>query len=59
MVDAGKPKKVAICAIMRKMLVVMRAMLITESRFNPGLIGACGKRVENKGKSDQKLPISA
>lgn len=37
LVKAGKPKKVALVACMRKMLIIMRAILITQQPFNPGL----------------------
>jgi transposase len=33
MVEAGKPKMVAVVAIMRKMLVTMRAMIVTETDY--------------------------
>jgi transposase len=33
LIDAGKPKKVAIVAVMRKMLVVLNAMIMTKKEF--------------------------
>jgi transposase len=33
LVSAGKPRKVAIVAVMRKMLVILNAMIITNTRF--------------------------
>lgn len=35
LIDKGKPFKVAICAIMRKLLVTMRAMLISGESYRP------------------------
>jgi transposase len=43
--DAGKPPMVAIAAVMRKMLLVMRAMLITNAPYQP-------KRQERYGAVD-------
>jgi transposase len=37
LVTAGKPKKVALVACMRKMLIIMHAILITQKPFNPGI----------------------
>ncbi len=46
LVAGGKAKKAALCAVMRKMLVIMRAMLINETDFNPEMLRA----VENSRK---------
>ncbi len=35
LVDRGKPKLVAMCAVMRKLLVIMYKMLIDREKFNP------------------------
>jgi len=35
MVDRGKPKLVAMCAVMRKLLVIMYKILINQKKFNP------------------------
>lgn len=35
LVDRGKPKLVAMCAVMRKLLVIMYKMLINREKFNP------------------------
>lgn len=59
LVGKGKPKKAALCAVMRKMLVVMRAMLLSSTPFNPELPGSCGKSVEKVGNSQLNLPILA
>ena len=58
MVRNGKAKKAAILAIMRKMLVIQRSMLISGTYFDPGLPG-CGKPVDKFGRVSQKLLISA
>ena len=57
MVKRGKAKKAAMCAIMRKMLVIMRAMLITGTLFNPEMASAYGKPVENVRKIHPKLRL--
>lgn len=38
LVDAGKPKKVALASVMRKLLTVMRAILISGEPYNPQYI---------------------
>ncbi len=38
LLDQGKPRMVALGAIMRKLLTLMRAILISEKRFQPDLI---------------------
>lgn len=54
----GKAKMVALCAVMRKQLLVMRSMMIHQTRFGEvaccqelveKLLDACGKPVENAG----------
>lgn len=58
MVNAGKSKKAALCAIMRKMLVILRAMLCSGTSYDPRMPG-CGKPVDFFGKPSPKSPISA
>lgn len=40
--DNGKPHKVALAAIMRKLLTIMRAILISKTKYEP-LRNSCGK----------------
>ncbi len=59
LVKAGKSKKAALCAVMRKMLVVLRAMLISNEPFNRDQDDPCGKPSEKKENKQRNLPISA
>lgn len=48
LVESGKAKKAAICAVMRKLLVLMRALLVHETVYN--------QNYKTEGKSVEKRP---
>ena len=57
LVARGKPKKSAVIALMRKMLVIMRAMLISRSPYKRDFDPSAGwqRPVEKRSKTDPRL----
>ena len=44
LVSAGKPKKVALTACMRKLLTIVNAMVRTGQHWNPTMVSPCYSR---------------
>jgi transposase len=55
LIAAGKCKKAALGAIMRKLLLVMRAVVISQQPYDPHY-DRCGKTVDNSPKKEEISP---